>query len=221
MLADEGDFQTHPSEAQCLRCIPNRRLRFVAKVASVLQLHSETSHYHSHGCHLNISWTRCADIDWAEGICHVLSTLFTQTSCGRAHLCWQRTRWEDVIQSVLLRFSDTIFIPNVDSAALEWHYSSISMLNHLYSAGLEVDLHLNLFPAHVNYTSMLITTGPHTVWQDTVHIWRGMCIFVTSFHRGIKKLCLTHNSASQVDHTEKHLFFVSLEAQFQLPPGII
>lgn len=101
ILADEGDFQT-----QCSRCTPKHRLTFYwacavfAVVASTLQLHSETSHYHTHGRHLNILWTRCADIDWAEDICHMRSTLFTHISCGWAHLCWQRTRWEVVIWSV-------------------------------------------------------------------------------------------------------------------------
>lgn len=69
ILADEGDFQTHPTEAQCLRCTPNHKLTLYracavfATVASILQLHSETSHYHTRGRHLNILWTRCADID--------------------------------------------------------------------------------------------------------------------------------------------------------------
>ena len=53
----------------------------------------------------------------------------------------------------LLRFD--YFYPTVDSAALEWHHSSISKLNHLYSTGPEVDLHLNLFPADINYTSIV------------------------------------------------------------------
>lgn len=111
-LAHEGDFQTHPSEAQCLHCSADRRLTFTcraravfATVASIPPAHSETSHQRTRGCHLNISWTRCADIDWTEDICHVPSTLFTPVSCGRAHLCWQRTRWWDVIQSVPLRFN--------------------------------------------------------------------------------------------------------------------
>lgn len=76
-----------------------------AIVASILQQHSETSHRHTQWRHLNISWTRCAEIDWAEDICPVLSTLFTPISCGWAHLCWQRTRWEIVICSILLRFN--------------------------------------------------------------------------------------------------------------------
>lgn len=74
-------------------------------VASILPLHSETSHYHTRGRNLNISWTRCADIDWAEDICPVLSTLFTPISCCWAHLCWQRHRCEVVILSVPLRFN--------------------------------------------------------------------------------------------------------------------
>lgn len=53
----------------------------------------------------------------------------------------------------LYRSDSTIFIPaTVNSAAPEWHHYSISMLNHLCSQGPEVDLNLNLFPAHINYT---------------------------------------------------------------------
>lgn len=59
----------------------------------------KTSHHR-----LNISWTRCGDIDWAEGSCHEPSPLFTPFSRGWAHLCWQRTRQMDVIQSHIQLF---------------------------------------------------------------------------------------------------------------------
>lgn len=39
----------------------------------------------------------------------MLPTLFTPISCGRAHLCWQRTRWDIAIRSEPLRF--TYFYP--------------------------------------------------------------------------------------------------------------
>ena len=126
----------------------------LASEAAALLLHSpETSHRCTRGRHLNISWTRCAEIDWAEEICPARSALFTPISRFWAHLCWQRTRREIVIRSVPLRFN--YFYPTVDSAVLEWHHSSISMLNHLYSAGQEVDLRLNLFPARINYTAIV------------------------------------------------------------------
>lgn len=132
-----GWFPNTRSEAQCLRCAANRKLTFCqacfvfATAASILKLHSETSHY-THGCHLNISWTRCADIDWAEDICPVLSTLFTPIFCGWAHLCWQRTRWEVVIWSVPLRFN--YFYPHCAFCGAEMtsllHFHAESFIQH-------------------------------------------------------------------------------------------
>lgn len=96
-LADEGDFQKQPSGERCLRCAPNRRLTFCyGSIRPAAALMDAISIFHGRGAPI---------LTGAEGICHVRSTLFSPISCGRAHLCWQRTRWEDVIQSVLLRFN--------------------------------------------------------------------------------------------------------------------
>lgn len=71
----------------------------------------------------------------------------------------------------------TIFTLFVGYAEMEWHHSSIFMLNHLYSAGLEVDLHLNLFPAHIIYTSIVHADydGPNVKWEEHT-VWRGVCL---------------------------------------------
>lgn len=108
ILADGADFSKHSGVQELdvyaalqialgLRCASRRLHPFPAAA-----LKNRTT---LNGRHLNISWRRCIDIDWAEDICNALSTLFTSVSCGRAHLCWQRTGWEDVIPSVPLTFN--------------------------------------------------------------------------------------------------------------------
>lgn len=177
ILAGEGDFQTHPSEAQCLCFSPNRRLNLYwacsvfATVASILQQHSETSHYHTQWRHLNILWTRCAEIDWAEDICPVLSTLFTPISRGWAHLCWQRTRWEIVIRSVLLRFN--YFYPRCEfsgagmTSLLHFHVESFI---HRRAGGWPPPKFVPCTHQLHNHCSCWLS--PRQIWNET--IWTGV-----------------------------------------------
>lgn len=79
----------------------------------------------------------------------------------------------------LYRSHSTIFIPIVDSAALEWHHSSIFTLNHLYSGGIGGWPPLKICSL-ISSTSMLIITGPH-LEGHILHLERNVHL-VTSFH---------------------------------------
>lgn len=97
----------------------------------------------------------------------------------------------------------TIFIPALDSAALEWHHSSIFMLNHLYGAGSEVDLHLNLFPVRT-----------HQLHIHADYHWTECCMEGERLHLSTNALkchvCPT--SLAGWSHGAKQLFSASLGA---------
>lgn len=172
ILADEDDFQTHHSEAQCLGCTPKPQAytfywecAVFATVASILQLHSETLHHHTHGCHLNILWTRCADIDWAENIHHALSLHYSLPPLMAGLICVDKGL-DGRLWFGLYHSDSTIFIPTEDSVALESHHSSISMLNHLYSTRLTSTYKCSVHTSITHPLFILIITGPNIEWDS-------------------------------------------------------
>lgn len=171
-----------------------------------------------HGRHLNISRTRCIEIDWAEDICPVLSTLFTPISCGWAHLCWQRTRWEIVIQSVPLRFN--YFYPQCGFCMTSLlHFHIESFMQHRAGGWPPPKSAPCTHQLHIHCSCWL---SLDQIWNQTVCICRKKEHLVTFFHRDNKKLYLPHKSVLQLDHTVRNLFSPSpREPALKFPPGMI
>lgn len=206
ILADRGDFETHPSEAQCLRCTPNRKCSFyqaqccvcygsihpAAALWNLTPPHSWTpSQYFMDKVHWN--WQGWRYLPCALYIIHSpsLVTGFICVDKGQDGGLWFGLFCSD----------STIFTPAVDSAVLEWHHSSIFILNHWYSAGLEVDLHLNLYSAHIYYTSIVHADNHLAKYRIRSSVEKNVTFFTET-----SKCYLPKKSVLQVDHAVRNIF---------------
>lgn len=158
------------------------------------------THCRTPGRHLNISWPRCADIDWGWGYLPRAPLHYSLPSLVAGLICvdkgLHRSMWFG-----LRRSDSTIFIPTVE---LQWQDSSISMLNHLYGTGPEVDLKSVpcTYQLLINCSCLLALDQ---IWKE---IWAQDWIFFSP--RRLSAVFTPQVSLAGWSYCEKQLFGVSL-----------